>query len=148
MGAHFDGAPDLFDEPGAPDPLRVPRRSAGALTDALKRSYPDRIVGEVVVAARAARCTDFPPEVDPRLRGALEARGILRLYSHQLEAWTHVAAGLDTVIVTPTASGKTLCYNLPVIDAVLKDGAKALYLFPTKALSQDQVKEILDLNAA
>ena len=71
-----------------------------------------------------------------------------RLYSHQREAWAHVGGGHDTVIVTPTASGKTLCYNLPVIDGALKTGAKALYLFPTKALSQDQVSEILELNAA
>jgi DEAD/DEAH box helicase domain-containing protein len=84
----------------------------------------------------------------PVSSGALRERGIGRLYSHQREAWDHVAAGRHVVVVTPTASGKTLCYNLPVIQAALGGSSKALYLFPTKALSQDQVAEILELNAA
>jgi DEAD/DEAH box helicase domain-containing protein len=151
MGTHFEGALDLFDSERARDPrdrLRAQPRSAEALIDALKHGDRARIVGEVVAPERAARLADFPASLDPRLRAALEARGIRRLYSHQREAWTHVTAGHDTVIVTPTASGKTLCYNLPVIDAALRTGAKALYLFPTKALSQDQVSEILELNDA
>jgi len=151
MGAHFEEALDLFADHPARDPgarLRPADRSAEALVEQLKRDHRERIVGEVVVPERAARLAPFPDELEPRLRAALEARGIRQLYRHQREAWAHVAAACDTVVVTPTASGKTLCYNLPVIDAALKTRAKALYLFPTKALSQDQVSEILDLNAA
>jgi DEAD/DEAH box helicase domain-containing protein len=75
-------------------------------------------------------------------------RGITRLYTHQAAAWTSVRSEQHTVIVTPTASGKTLCYNLPVLQGALKDKAKALYLFPTKALAQDQVAELTALNEA
>ena len=64
------------------------------------------------------------------------------------QAWDAIRAGHHTVVVTPTASGKTLCYNLPVLQSALASKAKALYLFPTKALSQDQVTEILELNEA
>ena len=86
---------------------------------------------------------DIPESVDARLRGALEKRGIQRLYSHQAEAWSHVENGRNVVIVTPTASGKTLCYNLPVLNLLLRDpGARAMYLFPTKALAEDQLHEL------
>ena len=85
----------------------------------------------------------FPDELHPRLREGLVARGLEGLYTHQREAFDLVQAGRDLVVVTPTASGKTLCYNLPVIDRVLKDpDARALYLFPTKALAQDQLAEL------
>jgi DEAD/DEAH box helicase domain-containing protein len=145
---HVEGALDLFHEVDARKRLRPAACGAEALIETLKRGDRARITGELVVPARDGRYAAFPPELDPRLAGALRERGILKLYSHQREAWDHVTAGRDTVVVTPTASGKTLCYNLPVIDAALKSGAKALYLFPTKALSQDQVAEILELNAA
>ncbi len=118
------------------------------LIERLKRKYKGRITGELVVPPRPGRFADFPPQLDARLRAALTARGIQRLYIHQREAWDHVAAGRHTVVVTPTASGKTLCYNLPVLHAAITRKAKALYLFPTKALSQDQVAEILELNQA
>ena len=73
----------------------------------------------------------------------MRSRGISRLYTHQAQAFDEVAAGRHVVVVTPTASGKTLCYNLPVLHAMLSDPtARALYLFPTKALSQDQVAEL------
>lgn len=114
----------------------------------LTRKYRARLTGRLSLPARPARLADFPPELEPRLAAALVARGIRQLYSHQREAWDHVAAGRHTVVVTPTASGKTLCYNLPVLDAALRSGAKALYLFPTKALAQDQVAELLELNEA
>ncbi len=95
------------------------------------------------VPASDAVCSDFPPELDPRLRAALSGRGIDSLYVHQRAAWDAAAAGEDFVVVTPTASGKTLCYNLPVAQALLDDPeARALYLFPTKALSQDQQAEM------
>jgi DEAD/DEAH box helicase domain-containing protein len=96
-----------------------------------------------------ARYEPFPPEIDTRVAQALQRRGIRQLYSHQAEAYRAVAGGADTVIVTPTASGKTLCYNLPVIDTILRHGdARALYLFPTKALSGDQVDELQGLVAS
>ncbi len=97
-------------------------------------------------SSRAARYVDYPEGLNPRLVTCLRQRGIGRLYSHQGAAVTAVLAGNDIVVVTPTASGKTLCYNLPVLNAVLEDTAtRALYLFPTKALSQDQLSELYDL---
>jgi DEAD/DEAH box helicase domain-containing protein len=91
----------------------------------------------------------FPSETDDRLRGALAARGIEQLYTHQAEAFQHVLARRNIVTITPTASGKTLCYNAPVLDAILKDpAARALYLFPTKALAQDQLAELHALTEA
>ncbi len=118
------------------------------LIERLKARYRDRITGELVIEPRPARFAPFPPELDPALREALARRGIASLYSHQREAWDAIARGDDVVVVTPTASGKTLCYNLPVLDAVRSGGAKALYLFPTKALAQDQIAEINELNRA
>jgi DEAD/DEAH box helicase domain-containing protein len=86
---------------------------------------------------------DAPAELDPRLLAVLRTRGIERLYSHQAEACRLALAGKPFVVVTPTASGKTLCYNLPVLDAALRNRqSRALYLFPTKALSQDQMHEL------
>ncbi|MEW6377168.1 MAG: DEAD/DEAH box helicase [Thermodesulfobacteriota bacterium] len=88
----------------------------------------------------------FPNFIHPVLREAFKEKGIERLYSHQAEAIEVVQAGKDVVIVTPTASGKTLCYNLPVLNSKLTTPfLKAFYLFPTKALSQDQMFELQDL---
>ncbi|MCL6597255.1 MAG: DEAD/DEAH box helicase [Alicyclobacillus macrosporangiidus] len=99
-----------------------------------------------VEPARIARFRAIPDWVHADLRAALQARSIRQLYAHQAEALEAVHAGRHTMVVTPTASGKTLCYNLPVIDTILKDAtARALYLFPTKALSQDQVAELHEL---
>jgi DEAD/DEAH box helicase domain-containing protein len=79
----------------------------------------------------------------PRLVEALRSRGIQQLYTHQVEALSAVLQGNSTVVVTPTASGKTLCYNLPVLQTLLADPeARALYMFPTKALAQDQMQEL------
>lgn len=95
--------------------------------------------------AREPKYADFPTNIDKRLTTTLASRRITKLYTHQAEAVTKVTAGEDVVVVTPTASGKTLCYNLPVLNAILKDpNARALYLFPTKALSQDQLAELYD----
>jgi DEAD/DEAH box helicase domain-containing protein len=92
---------------------------------------------------REASFGDFPAGLDERLVKALAIRGIGRPFRHQSAAIESVLAGQHTVVVTPTASGKTLCYNLPTLNAILQDdGARALYLFPTKALSQDQVSEL------
>jgi DEAD/DEAH box helicase domain-containing protein len=94
--------------------------------------------------AEPARYADFPADLHPRLLAALQRRGLEHLYTHQREAYDAARAGKSTVVVTPTASGKTLCYNLPVLDRILKDpDARALYLFPTKALSQDQLAELM-----
>jgi len=96
-----------------------------------------------VLSPRPARTVPFPVEIDPRLREVLARRGIEELYTHQGEAIAAALAGESLVVVTPTASGKTLCYNLPVLQTILRDPqARALYLFPTKALSQDQMHEV------
>ena len=96
--------------------------------------------------AKAAVFAPFPAAIDERLQGVLRARGIDQLYSHQAAAIDHALAGRHVVITTPTASGKTLCYNAPVLSAVLQDpSARALYLFPTKALAQDQLAELHEL---
>jgi DEAD/DEAH box helicase domain-containing protein len=97
--------------------------------------------------AREAQWAEFPEWLNSDLRAAYNAKGIGRLYTHQAAAAEAVQAGKNLVIVTPTASGKTLCYNLPVLDAILADAdTRALYLFPTKALAQDQLAELYDLN--
>jgi DEAD/DEAH box helicase domain-containing protein len=114
----------------------------------LKRRYAGRITGELSTPASAGRFAALPEDMHPALRGALAARGLMRLYTHQRAAWDLARRGEHLVVATPTASGKTLCYNLPVLDAVLSRGAKALYLFPTKALAQDQVAELSELNKA
>jgi DEAD/DEAH box helicase domain-containing protein len=119
-----------------------------ALAGRLHRRYGARITGELLVPAAQGRYADLPEEIEPRLREALARRGITRLYCHQRQAWDEARGGGHLVVVTPTASGKTLCYNLPVLDGVLRRRDKALYLFPTKALSQDQVAEISALNGA
>jgi DEAD/DEAH box helicase domain-containing protein len=98
------------------------------------------------IPERAGEYAPFPADLDPRLAQALGRTGITQLYSHQAETYRLVRGGCDVVVVTPTASGKTLCYNLPVLDTVLRDGqARALYLFPTKALGADQVDELQTL---
>src|SRR5467141_733885 len=108
--------------------------------------------GEILTAvrhfpAREAQWADFPAWVHADLASAYAAKGIRRLYTHQAAAAEAVHAGKNVVIVTPTASGKTLCYNLPVLNAVLENSdTRALYLFPTKALAQDQLAELHDLN--
>jgi DEAD/DEAH box helicase domain-containing protein len=93
---------------------------------------------------RAAQTVPLPSDLDPRLKSALRADGIEALYSHQAAAWDLVRRGKNVVLATGTASGKTLAYNLPILQSLLEDGqARALYLFPTKALAQDQLA-ILD----
>ena len=85
----------------------------------------------------------YPDGTDARLQAALAARGIEQLYTHQAAAFAHVLAGRNVVTITPTASGKTLCYNAPVLNSILQDHAtRGLYLFPTKALAQDQLAEL------
>ncbi|MDR2020008.1 MAG: DEAD/DEAH box helicase [Treponema sp.] len=108
--------------------------------------FAPNIVENRLIPAAEASCIPFPADLDPRIAAALEKRGISRLYTHQGEVWERVSRGSHVVVVTPTASGKTLCYNLPVLQTLLRDSsARALYLFPTKALSQDQQSELGEL---
>ncbi|HET7678074.1 MAG TPA: DEAD/DEAH box helicase [Candidatus Limnocylindrales bacterium] len=114
----------------------------------------DPAVAEAVVAhrrlpARAADLLPLPGWLDPRIRAALEGRGYAGLYRHQAEAIDALRGGSDVCVVTPTASGKSLCYDLPVLQAIAEDpSARALYIFPTKALGQDQTAELRDLAEA
>ena len=96
-----------------------------------------------ILPPTGASYADFPASLDPRLVDVLAERGVDRLYSHQADAVALAGQGRSFVVPTPTASGKTLCYNLPVLDSILRDDrSRALYLFPTKALSQDQMHEV------
>jgi DEAD/DEAH box helicase domain-containing protein len=137
------------------DRSRLVTRSGhdGALDEALERlthsslDRPDTPDLHVTALRRLpqvpAQFAPFPESLDDRLRAALISRGIAQLYSHQAESIGHAMAGRNVVVITPTASGKTLCYNAPVLDAILRDPAsRALYLFPTKALAQDQLAEL------
>jgi DEAD/DEAH box helicase domain-containing protein len=107
--------------------------------------------GELVTAfhhipAREAQWEAMPEWVRPELAVAYRSKGVQQLYSHQGRAISVVHDGRNTVVVTPTASGKTLCYNLPVLNTLLENpDLRALYLFPTKALAQDQLAELHDL---
>ncbi len=107
------------------------------------RRDPDSPVREIRhQPAQEASFAPVPDSVAPRLRQALERGGIGQLYTHQAEAYRHVEAGRNVVVVTPTASGKTLCYNVPVLNRLLREpDTRAMYLFPTKALAMDQLHE-------
>ncbi len=95
------------------------------------------------IHAQPANFAPVPGALGPILRAALHARGVRDLYSHQTQAVDAALAGRHFVVVTPTASGKTLCYNLPILHSMLQEpDARALYLFPTKALAQDQLAEL------
>ena len=112
------------------------------LCDQLRRDplFMENVVRWEELPAREASYAPFPEGIDGRIRAALEKRGVRQLYTHQAHSLRETMAGRDVVVVTPTASGKTMCYNLPVLSAILENqDARALYLFPTKALSADQV---------
>ncbi len=106
-------------------------------------AFMDNVTSWQVLPARPACYGEFPETLDRRIVDCLARRGIAKPYLHQSQAMRSALAWQDFVVVTPTASGKTLCYNAPVLDAILKDeAARALYLFPTKALSSDQLAEL------
>ncbi|HEX7225870.1 MAG TPA: DEAD/DEAH box helicase [Candidatus Limnocylindria bacterium] len=131
--------------------LTAPPRDADEAIAALLASaeFAPLIAAHRELEPRAPRHAPWPAGVDPRLRDALRGRGIEALYTHQAAAYEAASAGRNVVVVTPTASGKTLCYNLPVLDAVARDpAARALYLFPTKALAADQLVELRALGDA
>ena len=99
------------------------------------------------LAPLEARYAPFGDHIDARLCDVLRQRGVDQLYTHQALAIEHAVAGRHVVVTTPTASGKTLCYNAPVLSTILRDpSARALYLFPTKALAQDQLAELHELS--
>jgi DEAD/DEAH box helicase domain-containing protein len=122
-----------------------------ALKQAITALRNDPSVSDGFVAwrsfdAREARFAAWPAEVNDRIVDALAKRGIRRPYTHQAQAIEGALAGRDQVIVTPTSSGKTLCYSVPVLESILRDpSSRALYLFPTKALAQDQLHELHEL---
>jgi DEAD/DEAH box helicase domain-containing protein len=120
-------------------------RLTGGLPD-----RPDTPEAWVTAVRRLPACqaqyAPYPEGIDDRLAAVLRARGIAQLYTHQAQAIAHALAGRHVVVTTPTASGKTLCYNAPVLSSILRDpSTRALYLFPTKALAQDQLAELHEL---
>lgn len=132
----------------APPSLPRPPVDGGFLATRLAGKHAALITGHFVMPGREGRYADLPAGLPERLAAALRARGVSRLYDHQREAWDAVHRGGHVVVATPTASGKSLCYTLPVVAGAMTRQAKALYLFPTKALAQDQVAELLELNRA
>ena len=118
------------------------------LIDRLKAdsSFMECVTEWRTLPATQGRYLPLPQTMDERLKQVLHARGIHRLYTHQAECYDLAQQKKDFVVVTPTASGKTLCYNLPVVSAILQnEDARALYLFPTKALSADQVSGLYEM---
>ncbi|HEX8436826.1 DEAD/DEAH box helicase [Archangium sp.] len=107
-----------------------------------RQLWPNFVLDEVT-PERTGSYAPLPEEVAPQVREALQRRGIERLFSHQAEAYRLAREGRNLVIATPTASGKSLCYNLPLLDRFAREPqARALYLFPTKALSRDQEESL------
>jgi DEAD/DEAH box helicase domain-containing protein len=119
----------------------------GAIEELAARDHTGEVITAIhQIPAREAQCVSMPDWVRPELVAAYAAKGVEALYTHQSAAAERVHAGRNVVVVTPTASGKTLCYNLPVLNAVLENpDTRAMYLFPTKALAQDQLAELHDL---
>ncbi len=118
----------------------------------LPRFEPAEFQGEItldrLIPAAPADFSPLPSDLRPELVAALRRRGVENLYSHQASAYTSIQNGRHVVVVTPTASGKTLCYNLPVLQRLLQDPERrALYVYPTKALAQDQLAELGALKA-
>src|SRR5690606_9908774 len=149
-------APRIEPEAASPPATAADRATAdgGLLSRRLERRYADRITGRFTIPGADGDYAELPADVPPALAAALRARGVSRLYRHQADAWEATRRGENLVVATPTASGKSLCYTLPVLAAAMggtdgkPTGAKALFLFPTKALAQDQVAELLELNKA
>src|SRR5215212_362574 len=110
--------------------------------------WDDLLTGEELAhlttePARTPRTAPLPDDVDPRVRDALEAIGVEQLFTHQADTWDAAARGDHLIVTTGTASGKTLAFNLPVLDALAREPKlRALYLYPTKALAQDQLRSL------
>src|SRR2546426_6205010 len=117
--------------------------SPAFLPSFLPSDFPGEITLDQVMPGPTAQFAPLPSEMRPELVAALAGRGIVRLYTHQADAYRAVRNGRHLVVVTPTASGKTLCYNLPVLQRLLENPERrALYVYPTKALAQDQLAEL------
>jgi len=110
--------------------------------------YQGQIVQCKFLPPREASYGSLEKPLHPQLESALEKLHLLPLYSHQAKAINHILEGKNVIISTPSASGKTLCYNLPVLNSALEEGTRALYLFPTKALAQDQLRALGELASA
>ena len=124
----------------------VATKPASALWEDLLEGEEVAYVGEE--PARKARTAPLPESLEPRVRAALTAAGVDKLFTHQAEAWEAAQRGEHLVVATGTASGKTLAFNLPVLDALAREPkTRALYLYPTKALAQDQVRALAQLKA-
>ncbi|HEU4972171.1 MAG TPA: DEAD/DEAH box helicase [Gaiellaceae bacterium] len=117
----------------------------------LAPSWADLLEGEEIAyssaePAREPKLEPLPDDLDPRVASALIATGVTSLYGHQAEAWESARRGENVVVTTGTASGKSLAFNLPVLDAIARDPkTRALYLYPTKALAQDQARSLAEL---
>jgi DEAD/DEAH box helicase domain-containing protein len=125
--------------------LAVAETGVEAALEALKKKAErtQAITAVRYFPPRAARTVPFPNWVEPRLAEVYASKGVGTLYTHQAQAAERIREGKNIVVVTPTASGKTLCYNLPILNRIVEDRAtRALYLFPTKALAQDQLAEL------
>lgn len=110
------------------------------------RQFKEQIVHWHTIEEKEAKTVPLPDTIHPNLKKALQERGISELYTHQGTAYELAKQKKGFVAVTPTASGKTLCYNLPVLQSIIEDeNSRALYMFPTKALAQDQKSEINEI---
>ena len=125
-----------------------PRRTFDDILEDLtgEGQHASHVTGHLIRPPRSASWGAYPPDLHPSLLDALRRRGIEQPYTHQSDAMERVRSGQHLVLTTPTASGKTLCYNVPVLDTLLREpDCRALYLFPTKALAQDQYVAFHDL---
>ncbi|MDQ0271032.1 DEAD/DEAH box helicase [Cytobacillus purgationiresistens] len=124
------------------------RKNLQEMITEIKKSerFKENVVHWHTIEEKEAKTADMPRNLHPALKEALQTRGISQLYTHQKSAFEHASSGESIVAVTPTASGKTLCYNLPVLQTIVNDhNARALYMFPTKALAQDQKAELNEI---
>lgn len=124
------------------------RKDLNAIMNHIKvdASFKENIVHWETIEEKEAKTDELPLDIHPALKEALQKRGITRLYTHQKSAYEEAIQGKSIVAVTPTASGKTLCYNLPVLQTIINDtNSRALYMFPTKALAQDQKSEMNEI---
>ena len=118
---------------------------------AIATSWVDLLEGEEIAysgvePSREPVLEPFPDDLDPRVASALVANGVTALYRHQAQAWEAAQRGENVVVTTGTASGKSLAFNLPVLDSIARDPkTRALYLYPTKALAQDQARSLAEL---
>ncbi len=131
------------------DEPRLLGRATSGLTFAA--SWADLLEGEEVAYAgtepsRDARTEQLPDDLDPRVASSLLATGVTSLFRHQAETWEAARRGENVIVTTGTASGKSLAFNLPVLDSIARDPkTRALYLYPTKALSQDQARALAEI---